>query len=281
MTPPELIWAPLVEAALREDLGLAGDVTTMLTVPAQARARARIAARRPGRVAGLPMALHAFRLIDPALRIEVHVQEGEDVVAGAAVATVQGAAHPILTAERTALNLLTRLCGIATATASAVAATAGTRARVAATRKTTPGLRILEKHAVRMGGGESHRYGLDDGILIKDNHIAAAGGLLLAVDAALAGKGHMLKLQVEVDTLEQLEEALTRPIDAVLLDNMGPSTLREAVLMAGGRCLTEASGNIRPDMLADVALTGVDLISIGWLTHSAPGLDLGLDVELL
>lgn len=281
MTPPELIWAPLVEAALREDLGLAGDVTTMLTVPAQARARARIAARRPGRVAGLPMALHAFRLIDPALRIEVHVQEGEDVVAGAAVATVQGAARPILTAERTALNLLTRLCGIATATASAVAATAGTRARVAATRKTTPGLRILEKHAVRMGGGESHRYGLDDGILIKDNHIAAAGGLLLAVDAALAGKGHMLKLQVEVDTLEQLEEALTRPIDAVLLDNMGPSTLREAVLMVGGRCLTEASGNIRPDTLADVALTGVDLISIGWLTHSAPGLDLGLDLELL
>ena len=280
MMPPELVWMPVVEQALREDLGRAGDVTTMLTVPERAQARAALRTRAAGTIAGLPMALHAFRLLGPGLHIEVAVPEGAAVAAGTVVATIEGPARPILTAERTALNLLTRLCGIATCTNAAVAAVRDTGTRIAATRKTTPCLRALEKYAVAVAGGLSHRYGLDDAILIKDNHIAAAGGILAAVDAALAGKGHMLKLQVEVDDLGQLETVLTRAIDAVLLDNMPPPTLREAVGMVAGRCLTEASGGLRLEQLAAVAATGVDLISLGWLTHSAPQLDLGLDIEL-
>ena len=240
----------------------------MLTVPERARARAAIVTRAAGTIAGLPMALHTFRLAARSLAVGVAVGEGEIVPAGTTVAVIEGQARPILTAEPTALNLLTRLCGIATSTAAAVAMVAGTPTRIAATRKTTPGLRALEKYAVTIAGGESHRYGLDDGILIKDKHIAVAGGILAAVDRALAGKRHMLKLQVEVDTLDQLEAVLTRPVDAVLLDDMPPPVMRDAVAMVAGRCLTEPSGGLRLDQLAPVAATGVDLISLGWLTQS-------------
>jgi nicotinate-nucleotide pyrophosphorylase (carboxylating) len=280
--PPPLasfLVEPVIRAALAEDLGRAGDLTTELTVPADARARASIRARRHGRIAGLDAALLSFRLLDPELRLEVVLPDGADVGPGDTVAVVEGRARPILTGERTALNLLTRLSGIATATREAVRAVAGTRARVACTRKTTPGLRALEKYAVRVGGGTNHRFGLDDGVLIKDNHIAAAGGILEAIDRARAGIGHMTKLEVEVDTLDQLRLALTRRVDAVLLDNMAPPTLREAMAMVAGRALTEASGGITPANLPEIAAAGVDIVSLGWLTHSAPGLDLGLDLE--
>ena len=278
---PAVLVEPVIRAALAEDLGRAGDLTTELTVPAQARARAYLRARRPGRIAGLDVALLAFRLLDPELRLKVALPDGADADPGDTVAVVEGRARPILTGERTALNLLASLSGIATATREAVRSVAGTDTRVACTRKTTPGLRALEKYAVRVGGGMNHRFGLDDGVLIKDNHIAAAGGILEAIDRARAGIGHMTKLEVEVDTLDQLRLALTRPLDAVLLDNMAPPTLREAVAMVAGRALTEASGGITPANLPDVAATGVDIVSLGWLTHSAPGLDLGLDLEPL
>ena len=281
MTLPAILVEPLIRAALAEDLGRAGDLTTELTIPPGTRARALLRARRSGRIAGLDAALLAFRLLGPRLAIEVGVPDGADAAPGDTIAIVDGDARAILAAERTALNLLTRLCGIATATREAVARVAGTKARIACTRKTTPGLRALEKHAVRMGGGMNHRFGLDDGVLIKDNHIVAAGGILAAVDRARAGIGHMVKLEVEVDTLDQLQLVLTRKVDAVLLDNMAPPTLREAVALVAGRCLTEASGGIRPETLPEIAATGVDIISLGWLTHSAPGLDIGLDLEPL
>lgn len=278
--PASFLYEPVIRAALAEDLGLAGDLTTDLCVPPDARARAAVVARRAGRIAGLPIGLAAFRHLDPDLAIEVLAGEGSDVTPGTTVAVVAGRARPILTAERTALNLMTRLSGIATATARAVAAVEGTAARIACTRKTTPGLRALEKYAVRVGGGVNHRFGLDDGVLIKDNHIAAAGGILAAIDRARAGIGHMVKLEVEVDTLEQLRLALTREVDAVLLDNMPPATLREAVALIAGRAVTEASGGVHPETVREIAETGVDIISLGWLTHSAPQLDLGLDFAL-
>lgn len=278
--PPALVYESVVRAALAEDLGLAGDLTTELCVPPTARASAAIVARRAGRVAGLPMTLSAFRMLCPDLRFEVETEEGADVAAGGTIAVVSGPARPILTAERTALNLLTRLSGIATATAHAVAAIAGTGALITCTRKTTPGLRALEKYAVRVGGAVNHRFGLDDGVLIKDNHIVAAGGVVEAIDRARAGIGHMRMIEVEVDTLDQLHLALTRPIDAVLLDNMSLPTLREAVAIAGDRVITEASGGVRPETIRSIAETGVDLVSVGWLTHSAPQLDIGLDFEL-
>lgn len=278
--PPAFVYEPLIRAALAEDLGLAGDLTSDLCVPETARARATITARRPGRIAGLPMALAVFRMLCPELRCEILLEEGGDAEAGAVVALIAGPARPILTAERTALNLMTRLSGIATATREAVAAVAGTGAKIACTRKTTPGLRALEKYAVRVGGGINHRFGLDDGVLIKDNHIIASGGILEAIDRAQHRLGHMVKLEVEVDTLDQLRLALTRKIDAVLLDNMDPATLREAVAIVAGRAITEASGGVRPEMVRAIAEAGVDMISLGWLTHSAPQLDLGLDFTL-
>lgn len=276
---PAVLVEPVVRAALAEDLGQAGDLTTDLVVPAEARARAALRARRPGRIAGLDTALLAFRLLDPGLRLEVRLGDGSDVAAGDTVALVEGPARPILTAERTALNLLTRLCGVATATREAARLVEGTGARIACTRKTTPGLRALEKYAVRVGGGVNHRFGLGDGVMIKDNHIAAAGGIVEAIDRARAGIGHMVRLEVEVDTLEQLRLALTRPVHVLLLDNMAPPILREAVAIVAGRAVTEASGGITPATLRKVAATGVDIVSLGWLTHSAPGLDLGLDFE--
>jgi len=274
---------PVIEAAVRqallEDLGHAGrDLTTQAVVPAAATASARIATRRPCRVVGLQLAEAAFAAIDPAVAFRPARADGDDLEAGGVLAEVTGPAGAILTAERTALNFLCHLSGIATATRDAVAATAGTAARIACTRKTTPGLRALEKYAVRAGGGVNHRFGLDDGILIKDNHVALAGGVRPAVAAARAAAGHMVRVEVEVDTLDQLDAALAAGADAVLLDNMDPPTLREAVRRIAGRAVAEASGGLTPQSIAEVAATGVDLISLGWLTHSAPAADIGLDL---
>jgi len=269
---------PIVRAALAEDLGRAGDITTDSIIPADATATARIAARKDGRVAGLDAALIAFRLLDPAMSIAVERQDGADVPPGGTIATLTGKARALLTAERTALNLMGRLSGIATATRALVREVEGTSARIVCTRKTTPGLRVLEKHAVKLGGGFNHRFGLDDAVLIKDNHIAVAGGVRAAVERVRASIGHMVKVEVEVDTLDQLDELLGLPVDVVLLDNMDPETLRRAVRMIDGRLLAEASGNVTQATVRAIAETGVDMISCGWLTHSAPNLDVGLDV---
>ncbi len=273
-----MLYRPVVQRALEEDLGLAGDVTSKATVPADLCIEARLVARMEGRIAGLPIAVEAFHQCDPAIRVEPLLAEGADAEAGAAIARIAGSARAILTAERTALNILTRLSGIATATRAAVRAVRPHRTRVACTRKTAPGLRALEKYAVRAGGGINHRFGLSDGILIKDNHIAAAGGLLPAIESARAATGHMMRIEVEVDTLDQLDLAIGTGIDAVLLDNMTPQTVAEAVRRVDGRMTTEASGGIRPDTVQDYAAAGVDIISLGWLTHSVTGLDIGLDV---
>ena len=275
--PPFLVYENLLKTALAEDLGLAGDLTSEVAVPVAARARTEIRVRHLGRIAGLPMALDTFRLVSPEITVEVRTPDGTDVAPGDTIAVVEGPARAVLTGERVALNILQRLSGIATVTRQAADAARPHGARVACTRKTTPGLRALEKYAVRVGGGVNHRFGLDDGILVKDNHIAAAGGLDAVLDRIRDRVGHMVKVQVEVDSLEQLETLLKRPVDAVLLDNMGPATLREAVAMVAGRMVTEASGGIRPEMVGDYAAAGVNILSLGWLTHSAPSLDLGLD----
>ncbi|PWC59223.1 nicotinate-nucleotide pyrophosphorylase [Azospirillum sp. TSH7] len=269
---------PIVRAALAEDLGRAGDITTDSIIPADAVATARIAARKDGRVAGLEAALIAFRLLDPGISVTVERADGDDVAPGGTIASLTGKARALLTAERTALNLMGRLSGIATATRALVREVEGTNARIVCTRKTTPGLRVLEKHAVKLGGGFNHRFGLDDAVLIKDNHIAVAGGVRPAVERVRAAIGHMVKVEVEVDTLDQLDELLGLPVDVVLLDNMDPDTLRRAVRMVDGRLLTEASGNVTLATVRAIAETGVDMISCGWLTHSAPNLDLGLDM---
>jgi nicotinate-nucleotide pyrophosphorylase (carboxylating) len=276
--PLRLIIEPIVRAALLEDLGRAGDITTDAIVPADARVEAVIAARQPGVVAGLEAALLAFELVEPALRIERRRADGARVGRGDIVADIAGPARGVLAAERTALNLLSRMSGVATATRALADAIAGSNAKIVCTRKTTPGLRTLEKEAVRLGGGANHRFGLDDAMLIKDNHIALAGGVTPALERARAHAGHLVKIELEVDTLEQLAEALEVGVDAVLLDNMDPETLRRAVAMVDGRAVTEASGRISLDTVAAVAATGVDLISSGWITHSAPILDLGLDI---
>lgn len=273
-----LLWEPVVRRALEEDLGRAGDLTSDACLPPGLEGEARVVARRAGRIAGLDVALGAFGLLDPSVVTERHHLDGEDAGAGAVLATVRGPARALLSAERTALNLLGRLCGIATATRDLVAVVAPHGAQVVCTRKTTPGLRALEKYAVRCGGGGNHRFGLDDAVLIKDNHRAFAGGLTAAVERARRHVGHLVKIEVEVDSLEQLREALDLGVDVVLLDNMSLETLREAVAMARGRALTEASGGIRPDTAAAIAATGVDLLSVGWLTHSAPALDVALDL---
>lgn len=275
----EMLYDDVVRRALAEDLGRAGDVTTDAIVPPGLAGRAVVVARGAGRVAGLEPALHAFRLLDPGCVAEVRLPDGSDAVAGQAVARVCGRARALLTGERTALNLLGRLSGIATATRDVVARLQGLSTRVADTRKTTPGLRALEKYAVRVGGGSNHRYGLDDAVLVKDNHVALAGGIAEAVRRVRASAGHLVRVEVEVDTLAQLDEALTLGVDAVLLDNMDLMALREAVQRARGRALTEASGGVRPETVREIAETGVDLVSIGWLTHSVPALDVALDVE--
>jgi nicotinate-nucleotide pyrophosphorylase (carboxylating) len=274
-----LLYEDVVRRALLEDLGRAGDITTDAIVPPDLAGRAVVMARAAGRVAGLDPALHAFRLLDPECRIDVRRRDGSDVAKGDAIARVTAGARALLTAERTALNLLGHLSGIATVTRDVVARLDGLKTRVAATRKTTPGLRALEKHAVRVGGGSSHRYGLDDAVLVKDNHVALAGGIAEAVLRVRKSVGHLVKIEVEVETLGQLDDALAIGVDAVLLDNMDLPTLREAVRRARGRAVTEASGGIRLENVREVAETGVDLVSLGWLTHSAPALDVALDIE--
>jgi len=275
---PEILVEPLVRAALVEDLGRAGDITTDSVIPRAARFDGVIAARQPGVVAGIDCARIAFRLMDSDIAVTVERPDGAAVAKGDIVARIKGPARGILSAERVALNFACRLSGIATATARLVAAAKPHKARIVCTRKTTPGLRLLEKHAVRAGGGVNHRFGLDDAVLIKDNHIAVAGGIRPAVERAKAAVGHLVKIEVEVDRLQQLEEVLTLPVDAVLLDNMPPDMLARAVAMVGGRIATEASGRINESTVRDIAATGVDYISSGWITHSAPILDLGLDV---
>ncbi|WP_395451376.1 carboxylating nicotinate-nucleotide diphosphorylase [Aminobacter sp. UC22_36] len=268
---------PLVRAALLEDLGRAGDITTDAIVPAGQQASVVLAARQPGVVAGLDLAALAFRLIDPAIEMKVAKPDGSRLETGDVIATLRGPARGLLTGERVALNFLCHLSGIATATAGIVEAVRGHKASIVCTRKTTPGLRALEKYAVRAGGGSNHRFGLDDAVLIKDNHIAISGGVRPAIERARANVGHLVKIEVEVDTLEQLAEVLTLNVDAVLLDNMSPETLARAVKMVDGRAITEASGRVNPATALAIAASGVDLISVGWLTHSAPILDIGLD----
>ena len=274
---PSIMIEPAVRAALLEDLGRAGDLTTDSVVPPDLTTRTILSARQAGVVAGLDFAAAAFRLIDPRIDMSVALPDGSRLRPGDTIATVTGPARGILTAERTALNFLCHLSGVASATRGIADTIEGYRAVVCCTRKTMPGLRFAQKYAVRVGGGSNHRFGLDDAVLIKDNHVAMAGGVRPAVERARAGVGHLVKIELEVDTLAQLEEALSLGVDAVLLDNMGPDMLREAVGMVGGRAITEASGRIRPETAPAIAASGVDLLSVGWLTHSAAVLDVGLD----
>ncbi|WP_421936167.1 carboxylating nicotinate-nucleotide diphosphorylase [Phenylobacterium sp.] len=274
---PDLIVAPVVRAALAEDLGRAGDITAQACVPADARLTADFAARRGGVVSGLSCIRLALAELDPAATFHALAVDGHVVPAGTAMARVSGNARAILTAERTALNLLGRMCGIATLTQDYVDAVAGTKARITDTRKTTPGLRALEKYAVRCGGGVNHRFGLDDAILIKDNHVAACGSVGEAVRRAKAFAGHLVKVEVEVDTLVQLQEALACDPDVIMLDNFSLADLREAVVITGGRVTLEASGGVTLETVRAIAETGVDVISVGALTHSAKVLDIGLD----
>jgi nicotinate-nucleotide pyrophosphorylase (carboxylating) len=281
LKPHRLVIEPVVRAALLEDLAHGCDITTDAIVPPDKRVDAHVVARHHGVVAGVDAALLAFELLEPGgIKAVVNHSDGERIGAGETVIELRGRARTLLTGERTMLNLFSRLCGIATATRTLVDAVAGTRAHIVDTRKTTPGLRALEKYAVRCGGGSNHRFGLDDAVLIKDNHLAIAGSIRDAVARARASAGHMVKIEVEVDTLEQVHEALAEPIDALLLDNMTPLQLSEAVAVVNGRVLTEASGGVRPETVRAVAESGVDLISVGWLTHGAPSLDLGLDIDI-
>ena len=276
---PDIMIEPLVRMALLEDLGRAGDLTTDAIIPAGHRATTLLVARQAGVVAGLDLARLAFRLIDPAIEMRVERNDGATLAPGDVIAAISGPARGILTAERVALNFLCRLSGIASATASIVAAIGDHKAKVVCTRKTTPGLRAIEKYAVRVGGGSNHRFGLDDAVLIKDNHVAIAGSVGEALKRAKHSVGHLVKIELEVDTLDQLQEALNEGVDAVLLDNMNPDMLAKAVAMVAGRAVTEASGRITPATAPQIAAAGVDLISIGWLTHSVAILDIGLDFK--
>lgn len=279
LASPELVAEPIVRAALLEDLGRGGDLTTDAIVDPAQPARARIVARRAGVIAGIAVAGLAFRLLDERIDVVANLNDGDRVGDGSIVCTIVGSARAILTGERPALNFLGHLSGIATATRALVDLVAGTNARILDTRKTTPGLRVLERYAVRAGGGYNHRFGLDDAILIKDNHIAIAGSVRAAIAAARRRAGHTIKIEVEVDTLAQLREALLEPVDVVLLDNMTPEQLEEAVAIVDRAALTEASGGVTAENVGRIAQTGVDLISVGWITHSAPALDLSLEIE--
>ena len=279
MTPtlPDLLIEPIVRLALSEDLGRAGDVTAKACIPEGARMRAVFAARKPGVLAGIDCVRLAVLVMDPKASVDLKLLDGQAFEAGAVLAEVEADARAFLSAERTALNLLGRLCGIATLTRTYVDAVAGTGARVADTRKTTPGLRALEKHAVLCGGGLNHRFGLDDAILIKDNHVAVCGGVGEAVRRAKAAAGHLMKVEIEVDGLDQLAEALAEGPDVIMLDNFSVSDLREAVARVAGRVTLEASGGVNLETIRAIAETGVDVISVGALTHSAASLDIGLD----
>jgi len=276
---PRVLYEPLVRAALVEDFGLGGDLTSEATVPAGTRASAAFVARARGTIAGIDIACEAIRIVDPRATIAIDVRDGEAVDRGTKIARIDADARALLGAERTALNVLSHLSGIATATARYVAA-AGNRVAIVETRKTLPGLRALQKYAVRAGGGKNHRFRLDDAILIKDNHIALAGGVPRALDAARERAGHLVKIEVEVDNLSQLDEALAHPrgADVILLDNFSIDDLTEAVRRTRGRTILEASGGITLDSVAAVAATGVDVISVGALTHSVIALDIALDM---
>lgn len=281
---PDLLVEPVVRAALAEDLGRAGDITTSATIPADLTGTVALVAREDGVVAGLRAGLMAWQILDPSVTAHIRLADGSRVAPGDEIALVTGPVHVLLTGERVALNLISHLSGVATATAGLVAAVEGTRARICCTRKTTPGLRALEKEAVRAGGGSNHRFGLDDAVLVKDNHLAFAGGIRPALSRLRERVGHLVRVEVEVDTLDQLREVLEygvdsepRIVDAVVLDNMSPEVLAEAVALVDGRCITEASGRITAETAGPVARAGVDLISAGWITHSAPILDIGLD----
>jgi len=281
---PQLMVEDQVRAALLEDLGRAGDITSNATIGADRQAAAEMNSREAGIISGLPLAEAAFRLINPAVRFEALVNDGARVEPGTMIARISGSARGLLSAERVALNYLMHLSGIATHTARFADAIAHTSAKVTCTRKTIPGLRGVEKYAVRCGGGSSHRYGLDDAILIKDNHIAVAGGIAAALRAARAFAGHLVKVEIEVDTLEQFETVLAEGADVCLLDNMGPDMLRQAVAMNKardrGRITLEASGNVNLDTIQSIAETGVDYISTSKITMAAPTLDIGLDMAI-
>lgn len=285
LTCPDAFLSPLeiedaVTRALAEDLGRAGDLTSVATIPEGRRGRAAVVARAAGTIAGLPLVVAALRKLDPDAEIAAHARDGTAVGAATALMTIAADARALLAAERVSLNFLGHLSGIASATAEFAKRMAHTRARVTCTRKTTPGLRALEKYAVRCGGGSNHRFGLDDAILIKDNHIAVAGGIRTVLARAKAMAGHLVKIEIEVDSLDQLAEVLDAGgADAVLLDNMDPPTLRRAVAMVDGRLVTEASGGITLATAAAIAETGVDYLSTGAITHSAPSLDVALDIE--
>jgi nicotinate-nucleotide pyrophosphorylase (carboxylating) len=282
---PDAFLSPLAidEAATRaldEDLGRAGDITSIATIPETTKARAVMVARQGGVIAGLPLAVAVFQKLSPDIHLQAHMRDGASVAAGVHVLTISGPARAVLSGERTALNFVGRLSGIATATSNYVRQAAGTKLRICCTRKTTPGLRALEKYALRCGGGFNHRFGLDDAILIKDNHIAVAGGIKPALERARAHAGHLVKIEIEVDTLAQLREVLdTGLADAVLLDNMDGATLGEAVRMVQGRVVLEASGGVALDAIAAIAATGVDYVSSGALTHSATNFDVALDID--
>jgi nicotinate-nucleotide pyrophosphorylase (carboxylating) len=274
---PRIMIEDQVRAALLEDLGRAGDITSDAIIPVDAQAETALVARKAGVVAGLDLALLAFALINPVITAKVAKPDGSRLEKGDTIATIAGPARGILTAERVALNFLCHLSGIASATAAVVESIRGTKAHVVCTRKTLPGLRTVQKYAIRVGGGFNHRFGLDDAVLIKDNHIAAAGSIKQAVERARAAIGHLVKIELEVDTLAQLEEGLAVGVDAILLDNMDVDQLRRAVGIVKGRAITEASGGITPQTALAIAATGVNLLSSGWLTHSAQALDIGLD----
>jgi len=282
---PDAFLSPLaideaVTRALEEDLGRAGDITSIATIPEPAKAHAVMVTRQAGVIAGLPLALAVFRKLCPDIALQAYVRDGAAVAAGVHLMTISGPARTMLSGERTALNFVGRLSGIATLTSNHVRRTAGTHLRICCTRKTTPGLRALEKYAVRCGGGFNHRFGLDDAILIKDNHIAVAGGIKPVLERARAHAGHLVKIEIEVDTLAQLREVLDSGLaDAVLLDNMDIAMLSEAVKMAKGRVALEASGGVTLDSIAKIAATGVDYVSSGALTHSAPNFDVALDID--
>lgn len=274
------MYLPVIETAFQEDLGAAGDLTTEAVIPPGASASAVLSTRQDGTAAGLEVAAAAFAYADGRIAFRSLCHDGDEVGAGQVLAELTGPARGILLGERTALNLLGRMSGIATMTRAVVQAVEGTGAAIADTRKTTPGLRALEKHAVRMGGGANHRFSLGDAVMIKDNHIAVAGGIAEAVRAVRASVGHTVKIEVEVDALEQLAVLLEDPVDVVLLDNMDPATLREAVAMVDGKMVTEASGGITLENAREIAETGVDVLSLGWLTHSVAQLDVGLDIDV-
>ncbi len=276
---PDIMLEPLVRAGLLEDLGRAGDLTTDAVIgEGDTTVRAAFVARQDGVIAGLDMARLSFALMDRRITFTPKLRDGGRVGPGDVLATVEGPARGILSGERVGLNFLSHLSGIATATAAVADLVRPYRARITCTRKTMPGLRAIQKYAVRAGGGSNHRFGLDDAILIKDNHLAFAGGVRPAVERARAAAGHLVRIELEVDTLEQLREGLeTGGVDVFLLDNMPPDMLREAVKLVDGRAITEASGGITPDTVTAVAQAGVDLISLGWLTHTVRVMDIGLD----